>query len=92
LRVYVKRHKCISFVNPKGGTGKTTILNFDFGKQWGGDVVMKVLVVEDNPLNMELVLEVLDSNGFTAHGWGRNSPDDTGGQGPALPVILSPDR
>jgi len=63
-----KDTKCISFVNPKGGTEKTTILNFDFGKQWGGDVVMKVLVVEDNPLNMELVLEVLDSNGFTAHG------------------------
>lgn len=27
----------------------------------------KVLVVEDNPLNMELVLEILDAQGFTAH-------------------------
>jgi CheY-like chemotaxis protein len=27
----------------------------------------KVLVVEDNPLNMELVLEILIANGFTAH-------------------------
>lgn len=29
---------------------------------------MKVLVVEDNPLNMELVQEVMDSVGFTVHG------------------------
>lgn len=27
----------------------------------------KVLVVEDNPLNMELVLEILNANGITAH-------------------------
>lgn len=28
----------------------------------------KVLVVEDNPLNMELVLEILEEQGFEAHG------------------------
>ncbi len=28
----------------------------------------KALVVEDNPLNMELVLEMLDAKGFTAEG------------------------
>ncbi len=27
----------------------------------------KVLVVEDNPLNMELVIEILTSRGFTVH-------------------------
>lgn len=27
----------------------------------------KVLVVEDNPLNMELILEILNANGITAH-------------------------
>ncbi len=27
----------------------------------------KVLVVEDNPLNMELVLEILRAQGYTAH-------------------------
>ncbi len=27
----------------------------------------KVLVVEDDPLNMELVLEILRAQGFTAH-------------------------
>ncbi|HWR26541.1 MAG TPA: response regulator, partial [candidate division Zixibacteria bacterium] len=28
----------------------------------------KVLVVEDNPMNMELVLEILQTNGFDANG------------------------
>ena len=27
----------------------------------------KVLVVEDNPLNMELVVEILNTHGFTVH-------------------------
>ncbi len=29
---------------------------------------MKVLVVEDNPYNMEMVLDVLNAHGYTAHG------------------------
>jgi two-component system, cell cycle response regulator DivK len=30
--------------------------------------MVKVLVVEDNPLNMELVMEILLARGFTVHG------------------------
>ncbi len=29
--------------------------------------MMKVLVVEDNPLNMELMIDILDPQGFTVH-------------------------
>lgn len=61
-----KGANCISFVNPKGGTGKTTSCMSIAGCL--AKEGYKVLVVEDNPLDMELVLEVMDSMGITALG------------------------